>query len=457
MKSIWSDDMPRILTERRELPKTAEVVIIGGGMAGLLCACLLKEAGVQAIVLEAAEVCSGQTGNTTAKITSQHGLIYSKLTDIFDEQTASKFGRLNQRAIEEYERIILGRGIECGFKRLPSYLYTKTVEGAEQLERERTAAKRAGIKASIVYETELPFPVKMALKYENQAQFHPLKFLKGMIDELEIYEHERVLWIKGNEVMTARGTVTAKRIVLATHFPFVNFPGFYFARMHQERSYVLGIQIPKTDGPAGNTLQGMYYGVDADGLSFRSAENVILLGGKSHRTGVQQVQNPWDALRKEAGQLWPGYEEVACWAAQDCMTLDSLPYIGQFSKWRPNWYVATGFEKWGMTSSMAAAMIIKDLILGNKNSYAGIVSPGRRWTKQALKTLIQEGGTTIRNFATFRGPRCPHLGCKLEWNRYEKTWDCPCHGSRFRVDKSILDNPAQLDMNKQFPNALEQD
>lgn len=444
MKSIWSDEKPRILTERRELPETAEVVIIGGGMAGLLCAFLLKEAGKHAIVLEAAEVCSGQTGNTTAKITAQHGLIYAKLMREFGEQTAVKFGRMNQRTIDEFERIIIANGISCGFKRLPSYLYTKTVAGAELLDRERTVAKKAGIRASIVYETELPFPVKAALKYEDQAQFHPLEFLKGIAKELDVYEHTRVIWMKGNEVVTDRGSVKAKKIVFATHFPFVNFPGFYFARMHQERSYVLGVRVPEKD------LSGMYYGIDSDGLSFRSAGDVILVGGMSHRTGVQQEQNPFDALRKETKRMWSDYDEVANWAAQDCMTLDSLPYIGYFSKWKPNWYVATGFEKWGMTRSMAAAMILRDLIVGNKNSYAEVVSPQRRMSKEGWKTLVTETGFTMRNFVTLRGPRCPHLGCRLVWNRYERTWDCPCHGSRFADDKRILDNPAQLGMDKRL-------
>ena len=443
MRSIWSDERPRILTDRKELPKSVEVAIIGGGMAGLLCAFLLKESRVQAIVLEASEVCSGQTRNTTAKITSQHGLIYAKLANIFGEQTASKFGRLNERAIDEYERIIRGCGIECGFKRLPSYLYTKTEKGTESLERERTEAKRAGIKASIVYETELPFSVKMALKYENQAQFHPLEFLSSIVKELNIYEHERVLRVKGNQIITEHGSLEAKKIIFATHFPFVNVPGFYFAKMHQERSYVLGVRVPEA-----GLEQGMYYGIDQDGLSFRREKDVILVGGKSHRTGVQQAQDPYEALRKDVGTFWPGYEEVASWAAQDCMTLDSLPYIGVYSRQRPNWYVATGFEKWGMTGSMAAAMVIRDLVVGNPNPYASIVSPQRPWTKQAICMLLQEGANTVKNFVTLKGPRCPHLGCRLKWNRYERTWDCPCHGSRFQEDGAILDNPAQENMSK---------
>ncbi len=443
MRSIWSDEKPRILTERNVLPKTSEVVIIGGGMAGLLCSYLLKESGIPSIVLEANEVCSGQTRNTTAKITSQHGLIYSKLATIFNEETANKFGRMNERAIDEFERMIRGHGIACGFQRLPSYLYTKTERGVKDLERERTEAKRAGIKASLVYETELPFPVKMALKFENQAQFHPLEFLNEIAKELDVYEHQRVLNVKGNHVVTEHGSIETKKVIFATHFPFINVPGFYFAKMHQERSYVLAVRVSQ---PA--VEHGMYYGIDQDGLSFRSVGDVILVGGKSHRTGVQQCEDPYDTLRREVTEFWPEYEEVESWSAQDCMTLDSLPYIGVYSKWKPNWYVATGFEKWGMTGSMAAAMVIRDLIVGKANPYASMVSPQRPWTKHAVCMLLNEGIHTMKNFVTLQKPRCPHLGCRLMWNRYERTWDCPCHGSRFGEDGALLDNPAQSNIKR---------
>lgn len=442
MESIWSNERPEIVQKSCEIPGTADVVIIGGGMAGLLCAYRLNEAGIRAIVLEADTVGSGQTKNTTAKITSQHGLIYDKLTRIFGEEMASQYGRASQKAIDEFERIIFEHDIVCDFVRATAYLYTKTVDGAGQLERERTAAKKAGIKASLTYETELPFSVKIALKYEEQAQFHPLKFLGGISKGLEIYEHTRVIQIKDHEVVTNRGSVVAKKIVMATHFPFVNFPGFYFARMHQERSYVLAARVCKENEGCW-TPKGMYKGIDADGLSLRSARDVVLLGGKSHRTGVPQSVDPFDGLRKEANSMWDNWEEIGHWAAQDCMTLDSLPYIGMFSAEKPDWYVATGFEKWGMTNSMLAAMVICDAITGRTNSYAEIVAPQRKMTKASFGAMTQEMMFTAKNFLTLKGPRCPHLGCRLQWNPYEKTWDCPCHGSSFREDGTVIDNPAQ--------------
>lgn len=447
MNSIWSEKQPQILSKEKKLPTHAEVVIIGGGIAGLLCAFLLKEAGIEAIVLEADHVCSGQTKNTTAKITSQHELIYDKLTGIFGEETAEHYGQINQKAIDEYERIINERKIMCGFERLPAYLYTKTGEGAAKLEKERTAAKKAGIPATIVYETGLPFQVKAALKYEQQAQFHPLEFLNDIVKELNVYENTKVIRVKGHNVTTERGDVTAETVIFATHFPFVNFPGMYFARMHQERSYVLALrpnagEHAKKENKAVD-LNGIYYGIDADGLSFRNAGEYVLIGGSGHRTGVIPAEDPYEKLRKEAKRLWNDYEEVACWAAQDCMTLDSLPYVGHFSRRTLGWYVMTGFRKWGMTGSMAAAMAIRDMLTGQNMQEWEILSPQRKFTLEAGKNLLKELGNTTVIFVTWKRPRCPHLGCRLVWNPYERTWDCPCHGSRLREDGTVVDNPAQ--------------
>lgn len=464
MESIWLETWPRILADMKKLPKKAEVVVIGGGMAGLLCAYKLKEAGISAIVLEADKICSGQTKNTTAKITSQHGLVYTKLARDLGEDVAAEYGRMNERAIDEFEKIIQERHIDCDFIRTEAYLYTKTEPGALVLERECELAKKSGIAASLVAETELPFEINRALKYERQAQFHPLKFLNGIVSDLDIYEKTRVIRISGNEISTNRGEIEAKKIVIATHFPFVNFPGFYFARMHQERSYVVAVDVrekgntlavgkKETDGERENknaeSWKGMYYGIDADGLSFRSADDLILVGGKSDRTGIQQGRNSFDVLWGEAKRLWPECRKVAAWAAQDCMTLDGLPYIGRFSNSRPDWYVVTGFEKWGMTNSMIAALAIRDLIAGRGEENWKCVSPQRKMTAKAFRTLMQEGAVTAKNFLTWKKPRCPHLGCRLVWNPYEKSWDCPCHGSRFAENGTLIDNPAQRELNKQ--------
>lgn len=455
MKSIWDEDVS-LEKDRRKVPENTEIAIIGGGMAGILCGWLLQEAGYEVTVLEAAEIGSGQTGKTTAKITSQHGLIYDRLTESMGEEAAGQYGRSSQAAIDEYERIIRKAGIECEFERIPAYLYTNTDEGSVKLERERTAAIKAGIPASIVYETDLPFPVKMALKFENQAQFHPLKFLYGLAKELNVCENTKVLKVRGSSIVTSRGTIRAGTIVFATHFPFPNWPGFYFARMYQERSYVLALKLNSGSGEPGDEgpeHRGIYYGIDEGGLSFRSAGDLVLLGGMGHRTGECPKESPYDALRKQADILWKDYTEAAAWSAQDCMTLDSVPYIGEFSKLRPDWYVATGFGKWGMTNSMVAAMIVKDAIMGRYNPDWLLFSPQRITLRASYRPFFIHLAHTVKNFFVPGGPRCAHLGCRLKWNRAEKTWDCPCHGSRFTKDGNIIDNPSKKDIKKPSPQS----
>jgi len=447
MKSIWTNEKPRLSSHETELPKQAEVVIIGGGMAGLLCSYQLKEAGIPSIVLEAEEIGSGQTERTTAKITSQHGLIYDQLTGIFDGETSALYGKLNQQAIDEYERIIRNREIACEFEHCTSSLYTEKAESVYRLEKEYLAAKRAEISAVLVSKTELPFPTAGALRYDRQAQFHPLKFINGIIQELTIFEHTRVIKVEEQCIYTNRGNILAEHVVVATHFPFMNFPGYYFARMHQERSYVLACRISENIGNI-KIPKDMYYGIDKDGMSFRRTGDTLLLGGFGHRTGNISGENPYDMLRKKAGSFWPDYKEIAAWSAQDCMTLDHLPYIGKFSKKRPNWYVVTGFGKWGMTGSMVAALAIRDLILGRNREEWEILSPQRKITKEAVKNLWKEAGHTAAGFLMPVRPRCPHLGCRLVWNPYERSWECPCHGSRFQEDGRLLDDPAQNSLKK---------
>jgi len=478
MKSIWYEGVS-LRKGRRRLPEKIEIAVVGGGMAGILCGWLLQEAGFSVLVLEAKETGSGQTGKTTAKITSQHGLIYDKLSLGIGEEAAGKYARASQAAIDEYERIIKKTGIDCGFERLPSYLYTNTEDGSMKLERERTAAVKAGLPASIVYDTCLPFPVKKALKFENQAQFYPLEFLYGLAKELDICENTKVLKVKDHRIYTNHGILKAEKIIFAFHFPFPNWPGFYFARMHQERSYVLALKLEKggdegsketpkdsagcketvvgnergTEREAQRILDGMYYGIDSDGLSFREAKGLVLLGGMGHRTGDCPKEDPYEELRKRADTMWKGYTEEAAWSAQDCMTLDSVPYIGKFSRLRPDWYVATGFGKWGMTNSMVSAMLIRDSLTGRHNPDWEVFSPQRITLKASYQNFFANMGYTIKNFFVLSGPRCSHLGCRLKWNRAEKTWDCPCHGSRFEKDGNLIDNPAVKGIGKPGPRS----
>ena len=405
-KSIWQQEvrLPSFpaLSGDEEVP----VAIIGGGIAGLLTAHLLQERGIRALVLEAGRICSGQTGRTTAKITSQHDLIYASLIDRLGEDAARQYARANEAAIAEYARIIEEGRIDCGFTRCSACLYSQME--STLLEQEMQAAKTLGLPAAFTRNTELPFPIAGAVLFADQARFHPLEFLRAIADGLDIRENTRVLSVEDNRIHTECGTVTAEHIVFACHYPFVNVPGWYFARMHQERSYVLALESPWLPND-------VHLGVDSNGLSLREAEGFLLLGGGGHRTGENVDGGNYDALRDAARTLFPGSREVAHWSAQDCVTVDRIPCIGQYARSQPRWYVATGFAKWGMTTAMAAARIISGMIAGDVPDFAEVFSPQRPvLLADNMKPLMNEAGHALRSLAKVTpAPRRGKLGLSL--------------------------------------------
>lgn len=417
-----------------------EVIVIGAGMAGLLTAYFLKEEGKDVLVLEAKEVGSGQTGRTTAKITSQHGLKYSKLLKDIGEKKARMYARANEAAIEAYARLIQTKNIECRFERVTSYLYSKVDE--TKLKEELDAAAFLGIDAFWTKETELPFAVAGAVGFRNQAQFCAADFVKYITGKLEILEHVMVEKVCGKKVFTKDKVYTAEHIVMATHYPMRNVPGFYFLRQHQERSYVLELS-------GCEKITGMYYGIDEDGHSFRQAGEQLLLGGESGRTGEHVCGGVFTRLEQAAREYYPNCKVESRWAAQDCMPHDGIPFIGKYSFFTPNLYVATGFQKWGMTTSMVAAMILRDNICGKENAFAALYRPQRLNFRAGTANFLHDVGESIKGLAKgWFGPkelRCSHMGCGLEWNPDENSWDCPCHGSRFDEHGKLLDNPVKKD------------
>ena len=413
-----------------------DVIVIGAGLAGLLTAFYLKAEGKDVLVLEAKTVASGQTGRTTAKITSQHDIKYSRLLKTVGRNKAEMYALSNEAAIKEYEKLIMSHNIDCDFERVSAHMYSITDK--KQLMDEVKAATSLGIDAYFTDKTELPFEVAGAACFCNQAMFSPLKFVNYVASELEIRENTKVIKIKGKEIITDNGNFTADKIVVATHYPIINFPGFYFLRQHQERSYVLEL----TSCPP---IKDMYYGVDKGGLSFRQAGEALLLGGGAHRTGKVQKTGSFCFLRKKAKELFPDSKEVSAWAAQDCMPHDGIPFIGKYTIFRDDMYVITGFQKWGMTSSIIAARIITDAICGRDNPYSKLYSPQRINVVAGMgKFLMDVLVSTKGLFCGWLGKkekRCKHLGCRLEWNQEENSYDCPCHGSRYDENGNILDNP----------------
>lgn len=456
MESIWKKtvEIPRREALKEDIH--TKVAVIGAGMAGILTAYLLQEQGIDTVVLEADRIAGGQTKNTTAKITSQHNLIYAYLIEKFGEEKAGQYAHANQQAIEKYAEIIQKEKIDCHFRRCPSYLYSTEAERVAELENEAEAAKILGIPAQFTTETELPFPVAGAVRFQEQAQFHPLEFIKKIAEKLTIYEKSRVVRLEDHCVFTEHGMVEAEHVVFAVHYPWQVVPGYYFLRMHQERSYVIALDLSGWKVPLGETgqkIDGMYLGIEEEGYSFRVCENkgkpILLLGGGSHRTGENTSGGKYDMLQKCAREWFPGCSEIAHWSAQDCMPMDKIPYIGYFSSEIPNWYVATGFGKWGMTSSMAAAVMITDMIAGRENEDEEVFAPQRfpvtalskNFTENAIQAVK---GLSKQAFSTEEFPKkCAHMGCKLEKNEDENTWECPCHGSCYTAEGRLLSGPAQ--------------
>lgn len=444
MESLWRKQQKGVPLSGKKPPeenRDYDVIVIGAGMAGLLTAYFLKERGKRVLVLEAETIASGQTERTTAKITSQHGIKYSTLIEKIGKKKAALYAKANEEAILEYEKLIGRKKIACEFVRTPSYLYTMKQETV--LREEARAADALGIKAEFTTESELPFQPEGILCFHGQAQFSPLAFLRAIASELEIREHTMAEAVYGRRVITENGVFMADDIVVAAHYPFLNIPGFYFLRQHQERSYVLALSgCPK--------IHGMYYGIDADGISLRQSGDLLLFGGVGHRTGEAKRCGAYDMLLEKAKYYFPECKEEARWSAQDCMPHDGVPLIGRYSVFTPHLYVATGFQKWGMTSSMVAAMLLTDEICGVESPYRRLFSPQRLYVSAGIANLVKDVGMSIKGLARglFFRPRCPHMGCELEWNPQEKSWDCPCHGSRFDERGRRLDNPSRKDITR---------
>ncbi len=429
MNSIWTAtaDMPSFAPLDGDL--NTDTLILGGGMAGLLCAHYLDRAGVDYALVEAGRLCGGVTGNTTAKLTFQHGVLYGKLLRTFGPERARLYLEANRAALGRFRELC--RDIDCDFQERDAYVYAGG--DCRELDRELEALSRLGFPAELVRTPELPMPTAGALKFPKQAQFHPLKFAAAIARDLRIFEDTKVLELGRGTAVTNRGTIRAKRMIVATHFPLLNKHGAYFLKLYQHRSYVLALENA-------GSLPGMYVDQKETGLSFRNSGELLLLGGGGHRTG--KPGGGWRELENFAQRHYPQTRIAARWATQDCMTLDGVPYVGQYSRRTEGLYVATGFNKWGMTSSMAAAELLADLLLGRANPYEELFCPSRSVLRPQLAANAWQSALGL---LTPTAPRCPHMGCALKYNAQEHSWDCPCHGSRFGEDGELLDNPATDD------------
>ena len=489
MKSLWIETTKdEISLEPLRKDEETEVCVIGAGLFGLTTAYYLTELGKKVIVLEKGEIGEKASGNTTGKISSLHGLFYDHLISDYGEDYARKYLEANEKTIQNIKDIIQKEQIECELTEQSAFVYTAKQDEVQEIEKEVEAVKKLGKDAQFVTNIGLPFKIKGAIEFKNQAQFHPRKYMLGLAKSIlkknQIYNYTTVTDVSKEgeqfKIYTDRGNITAKYVVLATHYPIVNMPGFYFTKMYQSTSYLIAIETDK------KLPKGMYINAKEPIYTFRTAtyneKEILLIGGSGHKTGEPIENNShYEELEKKAKELYPDCKVLFRWNTRDCISLDKIPYIGEFSNVMKNMYVGTGFNKWGITSSNIAANIIADKIIGEENEYEEIFTATRmkpiknRWeVENMLKetvnsialnkfkidswnldliekdngAIVEINGENVGIYKDIQGkiyavkPNCSHLGCLLSWNNLDKTWDCPCHGSRFDYTGRNIYEPA---------------
>jgi len=474
--------------------KKFDVLIIGAGIAGLTTAYLLRNSGYKIGIIEGGTIGYGTTGYTTAKLTIQHDIKYNYLINNFSLEEAKQYLKANKEGLNLIKEIINTNNIDCDFKEQTSYVYTTKEEEINTLKSELEAYKKLSIDGFFTDEINLPIKALGAIGVKNQGQFNPLKYLYSIYNILinsscEIYENVRALNIephsKEHVVNTDCGDIYANKIIVTTHYPFDNDFGLYFLRLYQEKSYAMAI---KTES---KPFDGMYININDPIYSMRyhhsDKEDLLILTGGNHRVAItENEEDSYNDLENFLKENFKNYEVVSKWSTQDCMTYDKIPYVGNISNSVENIYVATGFNKWGMTGSAAAALILRNKILGIEDDFSEIFNPSRITpilsSKDFLSTginiasgfikriipapedmfEIDEGKGKIVNYNGKKvgvykdetgdyfciNPVCTHLKCALSFNGAEKTWDCQCHGSRFDVNGNILEGPAVYPLHK---------
>ncbi|GGA61862.1 FAD-dependent oxidoreductase [Ornithinibacillus halotolerans] len=487
---FWRENIQFPKYPKLEEKIKVDVAIVGGGIVGVTAAYLLAKQNVKVALIDAGNILNGTTGHTTAKISAQHDIIYDEFIKHFGKENAKLYHEAQMEAKEFVAQTTKELNIDCDYEEQDAIIYTNSDDYITQLENEKAAYDELEIENELTETIPLPVPHKKALIMKNQAQFHPLKFLSVLADEAvkngaQFYENTTAVDVEYNKhpaVITRDGhRVICKFVFVATHFPFYDGKGFYPTRMYAERSYVLAIKSKKS------YPGGMYITAEQPTRSLRSVkingEEAWLVVGDSHKTGQgKSTIEHYEALQNFA-EAHIGVEEILYrWSAQDLTTLDKMPYIGRIAESEESVFVATGFRKWGMTNGIIAAKIISDKILGHENRYSGLYSPSRFQADPSLRKFIRNNADVAKHLikgkleftdnnlsslssddatvTRINGKRagvykdkedklhvvdttCTHMGCEVEWNSGERTWDCPCHGSRFTYTGEVVEGPAK--------------
>ena len=483
-ESFWlhpDSAMPRF--DRLEGEVEADVAVLGGGLVGITTALMLQEDGQDVALVEADRLGGGVSGHTTAKVSSQHGLKYSKLRSKYGLEAARTYGQANQVALEWMAGRVEADDIDCDFRRRAAFAYAPTAESMSDVEDEAAAASEAGLPASLDDSVELPYPVAAAVRFDDQAEFHVRKYLGALVEQFvaaggRAFERSRASQVDSGTPSLVRvpgGMVRADKVVVATHYPFLD-RSLAFVRVHAQRSYAVLCRV-KQPPP-----QGMFLSAASPTRSIRAVpfdgEELLLVGGEGHKTGTGgDTRRRYDTLRRFADEHW-GVESVEYqWSSQDNSSIDELPLIGRVTPFDPNLLMATGFAKWGMTGGTAAAMILAEACAGREHHWAPLFDTQRLNLRAAIPSAVKENSRDrlphgprpigqprrpqIEDLAPGEGDivehdgdkvagyrdddgslvavstRCTHLGCQVNWNAAERSWDCPCHGSRFAPDGSV--------------------
>lgn len=499
--SYWRTSIEPSTYPKLDTNLESEIVVIGAGIAGLVTAVQLVEQGYSVTVIEADRIASGTTGYTTAKVSSQHGLIYDELIRTFGEEKARLYHEANEEAIRFLRDQTTRLAIDCELEEQDAYLYVASNGPKQkQLEKERQAYERLGINggdATDEVKRKLPYPVEQALVIRNQAQFHPVKYLLGLARHFteqggKLYEQTRATSVESKRTPTvlleSDHQIDAKKVIVATHFPFNDFKGLYFSKLEVHRSYIVSGMVGE-DFP-----DGMFMSADKPSRSLRhthtaDGKRLGMFGGENHLSGHEtDTKANYQALADFAERQFHVPQVDQFWSAQDLISLDKVPYIGQMTGDDPNILLATGFAKWGMTNGIAAGLLLSDLLIGTPNRFRGLFDPNRsKLNKQDAKQFAKnnadvaiellkgkvsrtsrsaddlgndEGGLVRHDGKMVGGYRdpsgelhlvkttCTHMGCDVKWNNGERSWDCPCHGSRFDHEGQVLEGPAVKPLKK---------